>query len=75
MKAALLSAALPPGTPVAAVRRAHVPDAAGVHLDAANTAYKLVQYLGGYQAIARDPATGVLTGASESRKDGMAAGY
>ncbi len=30
---------------------------------------------GGYQAIARDPATGVYTGASESRKDGMAAGY
>jgi gamma-glutamyltranspeptidase / glutathione hydrolase len=30
---------------------------------------------GGYQAIARDPATGVYTGASESRKDGHAAGY
>ena len=30
---------------------------------------------GGYQAIARDPATGVYTGASESRKDGQAAGY
>ncbi|MFO1494615.1 MAG: gamma-glutamyltransferase [Lysobacterales bacterium] len=30
---------------------------------------------GGYQAIRRDPHTGVYTGASESRKDGMAAGY
>jgi gamma-glutamyltranspeptidase/glutathione hydrolase len=30
---------------------------------------------GGYQAIARDPATGVLAGATESRKDGCAAGY
>jgi gamma-glutamyltranspeptidase/glutathione hydrolase len=30
---------------------------------------------GGYQAVARDPATGVLSGASESRKDGCAAGY
>lgn len=30
---------------------------------------------GGYQAIMRDPATGVYCGASESRKDGQAAGY
>jgi gamma-glutamyltranspeptidase/glutathione hydrolase len=30
---------------------------------------------GGYQAIARDPVTGVYAGASESRKDGNAAGY
>ncbi len=30
---------------------------------------------GGYQIIHRDPTTGVLAGASESRKDGMAAGY
>ena len=30
---------------------------------------------GGYQAIARDPATGVYYGASESRKDGQAAGF
>lgn len=30
---------------------------------------------GGYQAIVRDPVTGVLTGATEMRKDGLAAGY
>jgi len=30
---------------------------------------------GGYQAIMRDSDTGVYTGASESRKDGQAAGY
>jgi gamma-glutamyltranspeptidase/glutathione hydrolase len=30
---------------------------------------------GGYQAIWRDPETGVLAGASESRKDGQAAGF
>ena len=30
---------------------------------------------GGYQAILRDPKTGAYYGASESRKDGMAAGY
>ena len=30
---------------------------------------------GGYQAIARDPATGVYAGATETRKDGCAMGY
>ena len=30
---------------------------------------------GGYQAIARDPDTGVYTGATEMRKDGQAGGY
>lgn len=30
---------------------------------------------GGYQAIARDPESGVLTGATEMRKDGQAGGY
>jgi gamma-glutamyltranspeptidase/glutathione hydrolase len=30
---------------------------------------------GGYQAIVRDPDSGVYTGASEMRKDGQAAGY
>lgn len=32
-------------------------------------------WFGGYQAIMRDPQTGVYYGASESRKDGHAAGY
>ena len=31
--------------------------------------------MGGYQAIIRDTLTGVYFGASESRKDGQAAGY
>jgi len=30
---------------------------------------------GGYQAIMKDPITGIYVGASESRKDGQAAGY
>ena len=30
---------------------------------------------GGYQAIGRDSETGIYLGASESRKDGHAAGY
>ncbi len=30
---------------------------------------------GGYQAIRRNPETGIYAGATESRKDGMAAGY
>ncbi|MEQ1894308.1 MAG: gamma-glutamyltransferase [Planctomycetota bacterium] len=30
---------------------------------------------GGFQGILRDPATGVLTGASDARKDGQAAGW
>ena len=30
---------------------------------------------GGYQAILRDPESGVYYGASESRKDGLAMGY
>jgi gamma-glutamyltranspeptidase/glutathione hydrolase len=41
--------------------------------------HKLVEsngiVFGGYQAIRRDPKTGVYFGASESRKDGFAAGY
>ncbi len=32
-------------------------------------------WYGGYQAIARDPLTGVWAGATESRKDGCALGY
>ena len=34
-----------------------------------------VQVFGGYQAVARDPATRVYAGASESRKDGCAMGW
>jgi len=34
-----------------------------------------VSVYGGYQAVMRDPKTGVYFGASESRKDGQAAGY
>jgi len=34
-----------------------------------------VGVFGGYHAVCRDDATSVLSGASESRKDGMAAGY
>ena len=30
---------------------------------------------GGYQGIRIDPATGVLSGGTESRKDGAAVGY
>jgi gamma-glutamyltranspeptidase/glutathione hydrolase len=30
---------------------------------------------GGYQAVLRDPRTGVYFGATESRKDGLALGY
>jgi gamma-glutamyltranspeptidase/glutathione hydrolase len=33
------------------------------------------ELFGGYQAIRRDPITGVYSGASESRKDGHAAGF
>jgi len=43
-----------------------------------NRGHKIVPgsgYFGGYQAIWRDPETGVYTGASESRKDGHAVGW
>ena len=33
------------------------------------------QTMGGYQAISRDPATGLLHGASDHRKDGVSVGY
>jgi gamma-glutamyltranspeptidase/glutathione hydrolase len=41
----------------------------GHHLEPAEGVY------GGYQAVARDPRTGVCADASESRKDGCAIGY
>jgi gamma-glutamyltranspeptidase/glutathione hydrolase len=40
-----------------------------------HTLTDVVGAFGGYQAIMRDPKTGVYYGASESRKDGQAAGY
>jgi gamma-glutamyltranspeptidase/glutathione hydrolase len=40
----------------------------GHHLGAGTTSY------GGYQAVARDPETGIFAGATESRKDGCAQG-
>ena len=40
-----------------------------------HTLREVVGWFGGYQAIMRDPKTGVYYGASESRKDGQAAGY
>jgi gamma-glutamyltranspeptidase/glutathione hydrolase len=51
---------------------------AEVRRDLARRGHRLgeaVGSYGGYQAVARDPSTGVLSGASESRKDGCAMGY
>jgi len=52
---------------------------AEVYRDLARRGHRIVEtspsIFGGYQVIRRDPATGVLAGATESRKDGMAAGY
>ena len=44
-------------------------------LDGTNWRLRDYDARGGYQAIRRDPKTGVYEGASESRKDGHAAGY
>ena len=57
-----LESGFPPATVRALMRKGHV-------VKFADGPY------GGYQAIARDPVTGVYAGASESRKDGHAAGY
>lgn len=57
-----LESAFPPATVRALVAKGHrIQASAGI--------------FGGYQAIMRDPHTGVYTAASESRKDGHAAGY
>ena len=51
---------------------------AQVRRDLARLGHRVVDSVGsfgGYQAVARDPRTGVLSGASESRRDGCAAGY
>ena len=50
-----------------------------VYRDLAKRGHKIQEanpvIFGGYQLIHRDPETGVLAGATESRKDGVAAGY
>jgi gamma-glutamyltranspeptidase/glutathione hydrolase len=50
-----------------------------VYRDLAKRGHRIIEtnpvVFGGYQLIHRDPETGVLAGATESRKDGMAAGY
>jgi gamma-glutamyltranspeptidase/glutathione hydrolase len=40
-----------------------------------HTLVERIGVFGGYQAVCRDPETGVLSGATESRKDGVAMGY
>jgi len=60
----LLEAGFPPEVAEALRRRGHV-------VSENQSGYRF----GGYQAIRRDPATGAYTGATESRKDGFAAGY
>jgi len=60
----LLEAGFPPEGAEALRRRGHV-------VAENQSGYRF----GGYQAIRRDPATGAYTGATESRKDGLAAGY
>ncbi|WP_394728537.1 gamma-glutamyltransferase [Altererythrobacter sp. GH1-8] len=57
---------------------AGIPEATRKRLAAMGHRVELVEngiMFGGYQAIARDPDTGVLTGATEMRKDGQAQGY
>ncbi len=49
-----------------------------VRRDLARMGHRITESVGtfgGYQAVARDPVTGILAGASESRKDGCALGY
>lgn len=55
-----------------------IPEATRKRLAAMGHRVELVEdglMFGGYQAIARNPETGVLTGATEMRKDGQAQGY
>jgi len=57
---------------------AGIPEATRNALEAMGHNVRLVTngiMFGGYQAIARDPETGVLTGATEMRKDGQATGF
>jgi len=51
---------------------------AQIRRDLAKRGHRIAETVGrygGYQAIARDPETGVYAGATESRKDGCALGY
>lgn len=57
-----------PGIPAATVEKLR---AMGHKVEVENTGIPF----GGYQAIARDPVTGVYVGATEMRKDGQASGY
>jgi gamma-glutamyltranspeptidase/glutathione hydrolase len=57
-----------PGIPAATVEALR---AMGHKVEVENTGIPF----GGYQAIVRDPVTGVYTGATEMRKDGQASGY
>ncbi|MEZ6195896.1 MAG: gamma-glutamyltransferase [Planctomycetota bacterium] len=52
-----------------------VPEAIRTELQRRGHRLKARSSFGGYQAILRDPATGVYHGASEMRKDGQAAGF
>ncbi len=58
-----LEGSVPPAVRLELVRRGHCLQEA------------LPGRFGGYQAVARDPVTGVLSGATEWRKDGCAVGY
>ncbi len=58
-----LESAVPAAVRLALVRRGHVVQDASA------------PRFGGYEAVAHDPGTGVLSGATEWRKDGCAAGY
>ena len=57
-----------PGTPAATIERLR---AMGHNVEVETSGIPF----GGYQAIARDPETGVYVGATEMRKDGQASGY
>lgn len=57
-----------PGIPAATVEQLR---AMGHHVEVVSDGIMF----GGYEAIARDPESGVLTGATEMRKDGQASGY
>ena len=70
----------PTGTPLApgggwVHLEAGIPDSVRRAMDKRGHRLAAPTFFGGYQAVARDPKTGVLSGATESRKDGVAMGY